>query len=162
MGLPNCSRVVAYSIALSRQVRAAPVTPQAMPNLASVRHDSGPLSPETPGSTASAGRRTSSRCSSDVMDARSDIFLWMSRAVRPTVPRGTRNPRMPSEVFAQTTAISAMLPLVIHILVPESTQSVFCSSDPYRQIGYMDKEPWTDAALRRPESHASSSRHATP
>ena len=93
-----------------------------------------------------------------------------------------------------------MLPLVIHILVPESTQSdpsrlakvrmppgsepwsgsvrpkqpiaspaairgshsVFCSSDPYRQIGNMDSEPWTDAALRRPESHASSSRHATP
>src|SRR6185369_16523309 len=44
MGLPNCSRVLAYSIALSRQVRAAPVTPHAMPNLASVRHDSGPLS----------------------------------------------------------------------------------------------------------------------
>ena len=30
---------------------------------------------------------------------------------------------MPSAVPAHTTAISAMLPLVIHILVPESTQS---------------------------------------
>ena len=57
------------------------------------------------------------------MEARSESFLWMSRAVKPGVPRGTRNPRMPSGVPAQTTAISAMLPLVIHILVPESTQS---------------------------------------
>ena len=123
MGLPNCSRVLAYAIALSRQARAAPVTPHAMPNLASLRHDSGPLSPVTPGSTAPAGSRTSSRWSSEVMEARSDSFLWISLVVKPAVPRGTRKPRMPSSVRAQTTAMSAMLPLVIHILVPESTQS---------------------------------------
>src|ERR1017187_6198299 len=200
IGLPNCPRVQGYSIALSRQVLAAPVTPPAMPNRASVRHDSGPLSPETPGNTASAGSRTSSRCNSDVMDARRDSFLWMSLAVKPAVPRGTRNPRMPSEVPAHTTAMSAMLPLVIHILVPESTQSdpsrlanvcmlpgseplsgsvrpkqpmaspaairgshsFFCSSEPNRQIGDMASEPWTEVALRSPESHASSSRQATP
>ena len=57
------------------------------------------------------------------MEARSDSFLWISLAVKPAVPRGTRNPRMPSSVPAQTTAMSAMLPLVIHILVPERTQS---------------------------------------
>ena len=94
-----------------------------MPNRASVRQESGPLSPVTPGSTASAGRRTSSKCNSDVIEARSAIFLWMSLVVKPGSPRGTRNPRTPSLVAAQTTATLAMLPLVIHILVPESTQS---------------------------------------
>ena len=57
------------------------------------------------------------------MEARRDSFLWISLVVKPAVPRGTRKPRMPSSVRAQTTAISAMLPLVIHILVPDSTQS---------------------------------------
>ncbi len=46
----------------------------------------------------------------------------MFRAVKPRAPRGTRNPRMPCSVEAQTTAMSAMDPLVIHILVPERTQ----------------------------------------
>src|SRR5215472_2558549 len=123
IALPNCVRVVAYDTAVSRQVRAAPVTPQRMPNLASVRHDSGPRSPVTPGSTADDGSRTESSTSSDVIDARSDIFLWMSRAGNPRVPRGTRNPRTPSSVEAHTTAMSAMDPLVIHIFVPLSTQS---------------------------------------
>ena len=36
---------------------------------------------------------------------------------------GTRNPRTPSSVRAQTTATSDSEPLVIHILVPLSTQS---------------------------------------
>src|SRR5205814_1820179 len=69
MGLPNCSRVLAYSIALSRQARAAPVTPHAMPNLASLRHDSGPLSPVTPkqltASPAAVRGSHSVFCSSD-------------------------------------------------------------------------------------------------
>src|SRR5690348_17467545 len=46
IGLPNCSRVRAYSTAVSRQDLADPSTPQAIPNLASVRHDNGPLSPD--------------------------------------------------------------------------------------------------------------------
>src|SRR5580692_10630110 len=45
IALPNCVRVVAYDTAVSRQVRAAPVTTQTMPNLASVRHDSGRRQP---------------------------------------------------------------------------------------------------------------------
>ena len=95
---------------------------------------------------------------------------------------------MPSGVRAHTTATSAMAPLVIHILVPESTQPVpfgmalvfmlagsepwsgsvrpkqpsaspvailgshssFCSSEPYRQIGYIASEPCTETRLRRP------------
>jgi hypothetical protein len=48
----------------------------------------------------------------------------MSRVEKPGVPAGTRKPRTPSSsVRAQTTARSAMPPLVIHILVPLSTQS---------------------------------------
>ena len=39
------------------------------------------------------------------------------------MPRSTRKPRIPSSVCAQTTAMSAIEPLVIHILVPERTQS---------------------------------------
>jgi hypothetical protein len=34
---------------------------------------------------------------------------------------GTRNPRIPSSVFAQTIARSAIPPFVIHIFVPEIT-----------------------------------------
>ena len=80
------------------------------------------MSPVTPGSTASAGSFTSSKCNSAVTDARSDIFLWMARDVKPRAPRGTRKPRTPSGVPAQITATSAIDPLVIHILVPESSQ----------------------------------------
>ena len=56
-------------------------------------------------------------------EARSDSFWRMSRLVKPGVPRGTRNPRTPSPVRAQTVATSARLPLVIHILAPFRIQS---------------------------------------
>jgi hypothetical protein len=49
--------------------------------------------------------------------------LWISLAVNPGVSVGTTKPRMPSSVRAHTTATSATLPLVIHILEPSSTQS---------------------------------------
>ena len=42
--------------------------------------------------------------------------------MKPGVPRSTRNPSMPSSVRAQTTAISATPPLVIHVFSPFSTQ----------------------------------------
>ena len=100
------------------------MAPQAIPYRASLRQDSGPLSPDTPGSIASAGSLTSSKCSSEVIEARSDSFLWMFRAVKPRALFGTRKPRMPSGVRAHTTAMSATDPLVIHILVPFSTQPV--------------------------------------
>ena len=58
-----------------------------------------------------------------MVDARSDSLPWMSTVVKPGVPRGTRKPRMPSSVRAHTVATSAMLPLVIHILLPVSSQS---------------------------------------
>ncbi|CAN5778311.1 hypothetical protein BH24ACT8_BH24ACT8_11530 [soil metagenome] len=47
----------------------------------------------------------------------------ISGAENPGVSVGTTNPRMPSSVCAQTTATEATDPLVIHILVPSSTQS---------------------------------------
>ena len=94
-----------------------------MPNRASFRQESGPLSPSTPGSIAPAGRRTSSITSSLVTLARSDIFLWMSGALKPGESHGTTKPRTPSSVLAHTIATSLTLPFVIHIFVPLSTQS---------------------------------------
>ncbi|MEZ5372084.1 MAG: hypothetical protein R2704_05010 [Microthrixaceae bacterium] len=60
--------------------------------------------------------------SSEVIEARSDT-LWMTGAEKPGVSVGTTKPRTPSSVPAHTTATSATEPLVIHILVPLSTQS---------------------------------------
>ena len=57
-------------------------------------------------------------------EARIDIFCLIAGAENPSVSVGTTNPRMPSSVCAQTTATSAMEPLVIHILLPSRTQSV--------------------------------------
>ena len=57
-------------------------------------------------------------------DARSEIFLWISGAEKPGMPRSTRKPRISSSsVRAQTTATSAIVPLVIHILAPLRIQS---------------------------------------
>src|SRR6476620_1845758 len=94
-----------------------------MPNLASVRHESGPDSPCASGSIAAAGSRTPSSASSAVTEARSDILCLISVAVKPGVSGGTTKPRTPSAVRAQTTATSATEPLVIHILLPVRTQS---------------------------------------
>ena len=77
----------------------------------------------TPGSTAAAGSLTSVRTSSEVTDARRESLRWMLLATKPGVSVGTTKPRTPSSVTAHTTATSATPPLVIHILVPLSTQS---------------------------------------
>ena len=50
-------------------------------------------------------------------------MLLITGALKPGESVGTTNPRMPSSVCAHTTATSATAPLVIHILVPLSTQS---------------------------------------
>ena len=47
----------------------------------------------------------------------------MSWVVKPLVPFGTRKPRTPSSVCAQTTATSETEPLVIHIFCPCRIQS---------------------------------------
>ena len=94
-----------------------------MPNLASSRQDRGPRIPVTPGSTAPSGRRTSSKISSEVTDARRESFRSMFFAENPLESVGTMKPLMPSSVRAHTMATSAIPPLVIHIFVPLSTQS---------------------------------------
>lgn len=123
MGRPNCSRVFAYSTAVSKQERAAPIAPHTMPYRAWDRQLSGPRSPVTSGRTASAGNRTSSSTSSLVTLARRDHLCLISGAENPGVPAGTTKPRIPSSLCAQTTATPATDPLVIHILRPLSTQS---------------------------------------
>src|SRR3954462_14244243 len=77
----------------------------------------------TSGRTASAGRRTSSRLSSELTDARSDSLWWMFETEKPFVSVGITKPRMSSSWRAHTTATSAMPPLVIHCLEPLRTQS---------------------------------------
>lgn len=94
-----------------------------IPYRAWLRQPSGPLSPVTSGSTASAGSRTSSITSSLVTLARSDHLCLISGAEKPAVSVGTAKPRIPSSVCAHTTATEATDPLVIHILRPFSTQS---------------------------------------
>ena len=95
-----------------------------MPNRASDRQASGPDKPRASGSFASAGSRTSSKASSEVIDARSDSLCDMVRAENPGVSVGTTKPAMPSSVRAQTTATSAIVPLVIHIFEPFRIQSL--------------------------------------
>ena len=58
-----------------------------------------------------------------MIDARSDSFPLVSGALNPCAPFATRKPCTPSSVFAQTSATSATLPLVIHIFAPFTTQS---------------------------------------
>src|SRR3954453_11409354 len=123
IGRSNWIRVFAYSSADAKQEGAAPITPQMIPKLASLSHVSGPRSPFTSGSPAPAGSRTSSMTSSDVTLARRDSFLWMSGAENPGVSHGTTKPRIPPSVLAHTIATSEQLPFVIHIFVPDRTQS---------------------------------------
>src|SRR5262249_57349165 len=52
-----------------------------------------------------------------------DSFLSILRGGTRRTPRGTRKPRIPCWVEAHTTAMSAIDPLVIHILEPDSIQS---------------------------------------
>ena len=80
------------------------------------------------GRIASAGRRTSWNTNSLVSLARSDSFPFWSFDVKPGVPAGTMKPRMDLSlgsplVFAHTTAMFAVEPLVIHIFAPFSTQA---------------------------------------
>ena len=68
-------RVPAYSSVASKQSRAAPIAPKTIPNRASLRHASGADKPLAIGSIAELGSRTSSKMSSDVVEARSES-LW--------------------------------------------------------------------------------------
>src|SRR6266700_3302876 len=95
-----------------------------MPYRASFRHDNGPRSPRASWYDACLVSLKELRTSSEVTEARSDPLCLISGALKPGASAGTTNPRMPSSVFAHTTATSAIEPLVIHIFRPDSTQSV--------------------------------------
>ncbi len=94
-----------------------------IPKRASLSTDSGPLRPRTSGSAAEPGSRSPSKDSSAVTEARIESLRVILLAVKPCVSVGTTKPRIPSSVCAHTTATSAMVPLVIHILLPVITQS---------------------------------------
>ena len=95
-----------------------------MPKRASLRHESGPRRVLAPGSMFSAGHAHVVEHELEVTDARSDSFLWISGALNPGVPFSTMKPRIsPSPVRAQTIAMSAIVPFVIHIFVPLRIQS---------------------------------------
>ena len=96
----------------------------------------------------------SSKCSSPVAEARSESFLWTSRAENPLVSVSTMNPRIPSGVFAQTIARSATVPFVIHILAPLMTQP---SPSGTARVSMPDgSEPWSGSV--RPKQPISSPR----
>src|SRR5690606_19807705 len=75
-----------------------------------------------------------------------------SRRARVRIPAGL-DPKSGSVSPKQPTSSPAAMP---------GSQACFCSSEPYRQIAYMDSDPCTDTRLRTPESAASSSRQASP
>ncbi len=54
---------------------------------------------------------------------RSPSLPWISVAVNPAESVGTRNAVTPSSVRAKVSATSARVPLVMNILLPDSTQS---------------------------------------
>ena len=93
-------------------------TPKTMPYRASVRQRQRSLAgPVTSGSTASAGSRTSSSTSSLVTDARSDsLLLDLAGAEARGVGGHDEAADRLRRSRAQTTATSAIEPLVIHIL----------------------------------------------
>src|SRR5258708_36260724 len=76
----------------------------------------------TLGKRFSCGTSQSEKDKPEVTDARSDHFPWTSHALNPGVPFSTRKPRIfSSSHLAQTTATSAIDPLVIHIFSPFRT-----------------------------------------
>ena len=81
------------------------------------------MSPRTSGNAASPGSRRSSKASDAEIEARRESLRSILVALKPGDVVGTTKPRTPSSVWAQTTATSAIVPLVHHILLPLSTQS---------------------------------------
>ena len=98
------------------------MAPQMIPYRASLRQENGPFRPVTPGSTASAGSRTSVSVMSHWMDARMDSLGSIAVAVNPGVSVGITKPRIPSWVLAQMIATSAIEARPIQRLVPVSSQ----------------------------------------
>src|SRR5262245_14210839 len=83
---------------------------------------SGDFNPSDCGSTLAFGTNTSSRIRSDVTEARRDNLFLISAAWNPEVAVSTMKPLISSPTLAHTIAMSAILPLVIHLFVPLRTQ----------------------------------------
>ena len=125
IGLPNCDRAPCCTRARPRSTRA-PRRPRRRRCRSAPRSGTtaGPQRRSPRAASRSAGRRTSSSSSSEVTDARSDSFLWMSCVVKPLRARAGRGSRgRPRRSRAQTTATSAIEPFVIHIFWPCRIQS---------------------------------------
>src|SRR3990172_4483694 len=106
---------------------ADPNAPHAIPYRAWVRHIKGDFNPPDAGRRFVSGIRQSWNTNSEVTDALSECFPVISGAENPFVPFSTRKPLISPSSFAQTTATSAIVPLVIHIFAPLSRKppSVF-------------------------------------
>jgi hypothetical protein len=75
-----------------------------MPKRAWFRHESGPPSPRTPGSTLVSGTRTSVREISPVVEAQSDLFPRIVGVSKPAMVRpfgllANRNRRRPKKLL---------------------------------------------------------------
>src|SRR5512140_1466019 len=97
------------------------MAPHAIPYRACVRQLNGCLSECVSGRTLDSVMRQSSKKSCEVTDARSENLPTWYAVENPGVPFSTRKPRMPSEVFAHTTATSSIEPFVIHDFAPLRT-----------------------------------------
>src|SRR5439155_189085 len=134
-------------------------------------HDAGraqdvarqPRKPFTCGSLFSRGIRQSWNESSEVIEARIENLPWMSSVEKPGVPRSTRKPPISSSSsLAQTTATSAMEPLVIQSLVPFRTYApswrrarVFIAPGSEPWSGSVSPKQPTRAPVARRGSHCS-------
>src|SRR5437867_879015 len=134
-----------------------------MPYRAWDRQPSGPRSPFTFGSLFARGIRQSWNESSEVIEARIENLPWMSSVEKPGVPRSTRKPPISSSSsLAQTTATSAMEPLVIQSLVPFRTYApswrrarVFIAPGSEPWSGSVSPKQPTRAPVARRGSHCS-------
>ena len=120
MGTSNWILESAYVLALWKQAIAAPNAPHEIPYLALLRQENGPRKPLTPGRIRSLGILQSWNTNSLVTEAFSECLPFISGAVKPSSPFSTMKPLMTPSSLAQTTATSAIVPLVIHIFAPLS------------------------------------------
>src|SRR5215472_12763825 len=147
IGLPNCTRSVAYSVAYSTAALATPTAIEATVGRDASNVFIAACSPPAPPSASLASRAssfslpptrhrpgtlTSSSTTSAVCEARTPSLRNFCPCDRPFVPGPMMKlacPLLPSagSTDATTTCTSAMPPLVAHALVPFSTHSSVAS-----------------------------------
>ncbi len=108
-----------YCKAESQQNSAAPITPQAIPYLAILRQEKGPLKLWTSGKTLSSETKTLSRKICPVIEALNENFPSIFGVFKPSTPLSTIKPlKMPCSSFAHIIRTSAIGELVIQVLEP--------------------------------------------